>query len=110
MTFTGLVTAQLLHGLTCRSRSRGVFTREPPAANRTLSGVLVASAALQGAAFCLPTLRRLLGLSRLGLGDVGVTAAAGVLPFLALEATKTWARPERRTWAGADGYAPAPAE
>lgn len=88
MTFTSLVAAQLLHGLTCRSSTRGLFTRERPAPNRALTGVLGLSAAVQAAAFGASPLRRLLGLARLGPADIGVTAVAGALPFLALEAMK----------------------
>ena len=88
MTFFSLVTAELLHGFTCRSPSRGLFTRERPAPNPALLKALGASAALQGAVFCFPPLRRIMGVARLGFGDVCATAACGIAPFLCLEAAK----------------------
>jgi Ca2+-transporting ATPase len=109
MTFASLVGAQLLHGLTCRSRRRGLFTRERAPANPALAGALGVSAALQAAAFCIPPLRSVMGLSRLGLADLGVTAAAGVLPYLTLETLKT-RTPARGGGTALSASAPAPAE
>jgi Ca2+-transporting ATPase len=93
MTFFSLVGAELLHGFTCRSPSRGLFTREKPAPNPALLRALGASAALQAAVFCLPPLRRVMGVAKLGFADLCVTAACGLAPFLGLEAAKA-ARPK----------------
>lgn len=90
MTFGSLVTAQLLHALTCRSRRHGPFLggagRLPP--NRMLAGALGFSFLLQGVAMLVPGLRGLLGVVPIGPLDLAVTAAAGTLPYLANEALK----------------------
>jgi Ca2+-transporting ATPase len=90
MAFSSLVTAQLLHALTARSRHHGAFVpgaqRLPP--NRALTGALALSFALQGVALLIPGLRRVLGLVPLGPLDLAVTAAGGTLPLLANEMLK----------------------
>ncbi len=90
MAFGSLVTAQLLHALTCRSDHIGLFTEgssaRPP--NRPLTGLLLASAGVQAAGLFVPGLRRALGVVPLGAADLMVTAAAGVAPYLANETLK----------------------
>lgn len=90
MAFGSLVTAQLLHALTCRSRRHGPFISGagslPP--NRMLAGALGFSFLLQGVALLVPGLRGVLGVVPLGPVDLAVTAAAGTLPYFANEALK----------------------
>jgi len=78
MTFNSLVTAQLLHALTCRAAAQRAGRRLNPG----LAVTLGASAAAQGAALLVPGLRRLLGITPLAPLDVAVTLCAGVLPYV----------------------------
>ena len=89
MAFGSLVTAQLLHALTARSDERGPGALPP---NRPLTGLLLASVALQAVGLLVPGVRGVLGVVPLGPLDLAMTAAAGVLPYAANEALKT-ARP-----------------
>ncbi len=92
MGFSSLVTAQLLHALTARSDRHGLFAGGGPgalASNRPLSGLLLASAALQGIGVLVPGVRAVLGVVPLAPLDLAVTAAAGILPYIANEALKT---------------------
>jgi Ca2+-transporting ATPase len=81
MTFASLVTAQLLHALTCRPG--GKIANEKPRPNRALSGILGVSFAVQLAALLAPGIRDLLGVGPMAPLDVGVTLCAGALPYLA---------------------------
>lgn len=93
MGFASLVSAQLLHALTARSDRHGPFTGGdalPP--NRPLRRLLLASAGVQAVGLLVPGIRGTLGVVALGPADLLVTAAAGVLPFVATEALKA-ARP-----------------
>ncbi|MBV8914975.1 MAG: cation transporting ATPase C-terminal domain-containing protein, partial [Acetobacteraceae bacterium] len=96
MAFGSLVAAQLLHAITARSDRHGVFAGGglralPP--NRPLSGLLLASAALQGIGLLVPGVRAALGVLPLGPLDLAVTGVAGVLPFALNEGLKA-RRPE----------------
>jgi Ca2+-transporting ATPase len=84
MTLGGLVLAQLLHALTCRSDARA--GGKPP--NRPLAAAVGASLAVQGAALLVPGLRGLLGAAPLGALDLAVTVGAGLLPWAVNEARK----------------------
>jgi Ca2+-transporting ATPase len=91
MSFTSLVTAQLLHALTARSDRFGAFTgrrTDGLPSNRTLAGALLASAGLQLAGLWVPGVRDTLGISSLDSLDLIVTAAGSVLPYAANEALK----------------------
>jgi Ca2+-transporting ATPase len=90
MTFESLVSAQLLHAVSCRSERSGVFTGVRPPPNPALRLALAASFAVQGAACLVPSLRRLLGLAPLTGRELLLTAAAGLVPFTFNEAAKTW--------------------
>ena len=85
MAFGSLVTAQLLHALTARSDERGPGALPP---NRPLTGLLLASVALQAVGLLVPGVRGVLGVVPLGPLDLAVTAAGGVLPYVANEALK----------------------
>jgi Ca2+-transporting ATPase len=81
LTFLSLVSAQLLHALSCRSDRfeegglRGVLEDRP------LLASLGVSAALQALPFLVPPLGRLLGLVRPGLADLAVVACAAGVSF-----------------------------
>jgi magnesium-transporting ATPase (P-type) len=87
MGFVSLVASQLLHALSARSPQPGPADR-PLRPNPALTGLLLASAGLQAIGLFVPSLRAALGVARLGLVDLAVTAAAGVLPYAANEAIK----------------------
>jgi Ca2+-transporting ATPase len=88
MAFSSLITAQLLHAITSRSRTQSIFSREKLAPNKYLSGALLGSFGMQLLAILAPPLSGLLGLAPIGLGDAVVTALGGLLPFLVNEASK----------------------
>ncbi|WP_437727256.1 cation-translocating P-type ATPase [Sorangium sp. So ce861] len=81
--FTALVTAQLLHILACRA---GAAEGAPgPLARRDnphVARALAATSALQALALGSRSLRRLLGASRLGAGELALAVIAGALPSL----------------------------
>jgi Ca2+-transporting ATPase len=83
VTFHGLTIGQLLHAIASRSETRGLtaeFGRRP---NPQLFGGVAASILMQGVAQMLPPLRRLLGLTPLGPGDLLRIAAIAVGSSLA---------------------------
>ncbi len=80
--FGSLVSSQLVHAIACRADDHASSddARRPP--NNTLNAILGGSAIMQAAAFLLPPVRRVLGLSPLGLIDLAVLAAGSALPFI----------------------------
>jgi Ca2+-transporting ATPase len=88
LTFGSLVSAQLLHAVTCRSRHQSAFGSQRLPSNPTLSAVLAGSIGLQAAMLIVPPLRNLLGLAPIGLMDGLVIAGGGVAPFLVAETLK----------------------
>ena len=86
--FGSLIGAQLLHALTCRSATHGLFARGDLRPNRALGASLLVSFAAQIAAYFVPGLRRLLGITTLTLPDLMVTVAGAGLPYLVNEAKK----------------------
>ena len=88
MTFMSLITAQLLHAISCRSDRPVLFGSGPLAPNPILRNALIGSFALQALGVLVPPLRRLLGLVPLTGSDWAVTAAAGVAPLLLNELAK----------------------
>jgi Ca2+-transporting ATPase len=89
LTFSSLVTAQLLHALTCRSASHGLFEAGNLPTNRTLTLTLVLSFLAQAGVFLVPGLRGALGLAPLRALDAIAVAAGGVAPYLVNEAIKS---------------------
>ena len=81
MTFTSLVTAQLLHALTCRPRGQAGDGK--PAPNWTLTGILGVSFAVQLAALLAPGIRDLLGVELMTPLDTAIAFCAGLLPYAA---------------------------
>lgn len=104
--FASLVTAQLLHALTSRSRRRRAFADTLPP-NRMLAGVIVASFLLQLAAMSFAPIRRLLRITPIGAVDAAVALAAGVAPFLVNEARKDSTAARRAPSAGEQVGSPA---
>ena len=93
MTFLSLITAQLLHALSCRSDRRVILGSRPLPPNPILRNALIGSFGLQALGFLLPPVRRLLGLVPLTPAEWAVTAGAGVAPFLLNELRKSGGEP-----------------
>ncbi|TVR97667.1 MAG: cation-transporting P-type ATPase [Rhodospirillales bacterium] len=88
ITFLSLITAQMLHALTCRSDRYGLFRAGRPPPNRAMTAALGGSLAAQGLVLAVPKLRTLMGLQPLSALDLAVTGAAAVMPFVVNEALK----------------------
>lgn len=88
LAFMALTLGQLLHALSCRSDTHGLFSRERLPENRWLTAAVVGTAALQASGVLLPPLRSLLGTTLPMPADILVVGAATGLPYLAIEATK----------------------
>jgi Ca2+-transporting ATPase len=80
--FSTLTTAQLLHALTYRARSSG-------AGGRVLLGTVAGTIGLQLGAMAFPPLRRILGLTPLGLADWALVGAGSMLPLVVNELTRS---------------------
>ncbi|WP_331371422.1 cation-translocating P-type ATPase [Sinorhizobium chiapasense] len=93
MTFASLVMAQLLHAITSRSESNGIFAPDDRPPNHALSLIVGGSMAVQTAGLFVPFLRRLLGIAPITAIDAVVTLAGGTLPFLIME----WMKSGRNT-------------
>jgi Ca2+-transporting ATPase len=83
--FATLTFAQLLHALSCRSERAGLLDRTGRRRNRALDAALLATAAIQVTALLLPPTRRLLGTSRIGVGDFAAIGLFSAAPLLANE-------------------------
>jgi Ca2+-transporting ATPase len=88
LAFGSLVTAQLLHAISCRSTQHGIFRPGEIQPNPYLTKTLVISGAAQAAALLIPGLRQLMGIARLDPTSILIGAAAGVAPFLIRELQK----------------------
>ncbi len=93
LAFMGLTLGQLLHAVSCRSETRGLFSAERLPPNRWLTWAVGGSAALQLSTVAVPGLRRLLGTTPVMPADFLAVAGAAGLPYLAIEATKRAPRP-----------------
>jgi Ca2+-transporting ATPase len=93
LAFMTLTLSQLLHAVSCRSETHGLFSAERLPENHWLTGALAASAVLQVSTVLLPPLRGLLGTTLLMPADALVVGAAAGLPYLAIEALKRPALP-----------------
>ena len=88
LAFQSLTVAQLLHALSCRSETRSVFYAGTRTPNRHLDAALGGSLLLQLGTLLIPGLRKLLGLSPLGLIDLAVAGGGALAPLLINEKTK----------------------
>jgi Ca2+-transporting ATPase len=90
--FMSLTLAQLLHALSCRSKTHSLFSSEKLPPNPYLAIALGGSIALQLLCAIGPGLRQLLKLSPLGVLDAGVIGSSAILPLLVNETMKTTRR------------------
>ena len=88
MLFQTLTTAQLLHALTCRSDTHGIFNPGGRPRNPWLEMALGGTGLLQLLTLVLPPLRRMLNTAPLGLADTAVCLAAAGAPLIFNEAAK----------------------
>jgi Ca2+-transporting ATPase len=86
--FMSLVTAQLMHALSCRSPKARLWGPQQLPPNPYLVVALGASLGLQFLTVAIPGLRHLLQLSPLNWADSAVIAGSVILPLLVSEATK----------------------
>lgn len=93
LTLFSLITGQLLHAYSCRADRPEDLAKGSFFSNRTLNIGVGASFALQALPIFSPTVRRLLGVGRLSLADLGVAAATGFASFGVIEAGKVLAKP-----------------
>lgn len=88
LAFMSLTSAQLLHAISCRSETAGMFgsVKLPP--NPYLKWALGGSFALQACTLVVPGLRGLLGIAPITLMDGLVIGGSAVLPLVINEASK----------------------
>ncbi len=87
--FMSLTSAQLLHALSCRSKTHSIYSRNPLPPNQYLTFALGGSFALQILAAIVPGLKGLLQVTPINLVDSAVIATSSILPLLANEGVKT---------------------
>jgi Ca2+-transporting ATPase len=90
--FMSLTLAQLLHALSCRSKTHRIFGSDHLPPNRYLAIALGGSIALQLLCAIVPGLRQLLKIAPIGVLDAAVIGNSAILPLLINEATKTTRR------------------
>jgi Ca2+-transporting ATPase len=88
MAFASLLGSQLLHVPLARAGEKPALTGNRGRHNPWLTGAMVMSAGLQLAALFVPPLRTVLGGAPLGLADLGIAIAGGVLPPILVEASR----------------------
>ncbi|MDJ0693543.1 HAD-IC family P-type ATPase [Mastigocoleus sp. MO_188.B34] len=86
--FMSLTSAQLLHALSCRSKTRSIFSKHKLPPNQYLTVALSGSFALQILAAIVPGLKDLLQITPIHLLDSAVIATSAVLPLLVNEGVK----------------------
>jgi Ca2+-transporting ATPase len=95
MAFMSLTLGQLLHALSCRSESHSLFDpvqnprKRSLQPNPYLSIAVGGSMALQVLTLAVPGLRRLLGITSIGLLDGVVIGGTAVIPLVVNELTKS---------------------
>ena len=93
--FMSLTLGQLLHAISCRSRSHSIFSQEKLPANQYLVYALGGSFGLQLLSAAVPGLRYLLKLTPINPIDGVVIASTALLPLLVNEGTKVGNREQR---------------
>ncbi len=88
LAFHSLTTGQLLHAISCRSETHGIFSPGKLPPNRYLTLAVGGSLAVQFLTLVVPGLRNLLGLAPMGLLDGLVISGSALLPLVVNEATK----------------------
>jgi Ca2+-transporting ATPase len=86
--FHSLTVGQLLHALSCRSKTHGLFQGTRLPSNPYLTVAVLGSLVLQGLTVLVPGLRRLLGLTPMTLMDAAVIGGSTLLPLAVNEARK----------------------
>jgi P-type Ca2+ transporter type 2C len=87
--FTSLTMGQLLHAISCRSKTHRLLSAEPLPPNRYLNLALLGSLAVQVLALAVPGLRRILGIAPIDLLDGLVIGGSALLPLVINEASKS---------------------
>lgn len=87
--FMSLTIGQLLHSLSCRSRTHRFFSPHQLPPNRYLTLALGGSLTLQLLSAVIPPLRGLLQIAPIGLLDGTVIASSALVPLLINEGTKS---------------------
>jgi Ca2+-transporting ATPase len=87
--FMSLTIGQLLHSLSCRSRTHRLFSPYQLPPNRYLTLALGGSLTLQLLSAVIPGLRGLLQIAPIGLLDGTVIASSALVPLLINEGTKS---------------------
>ncbi|MEA5515321.1 HAD-IC family P-type ATPase [Nodularia sp. UHCC 0506] len=83
-----LITAQLLHTISCRSENHSIFSQEKLPNNSYLNAAIIGSFAIQLLAVAMPPLRNLLKITPINIVDTAVIGGGALLPFLVNEGTK----------------------
>ncbi|HHW40192.1 MAG TPA: cation-translocating P-type ATPase [Syntrophomonadaceae bacterium] len=91
MAFASMALMQLVHSFNVRSFKESLFTIGP-LTNRSLACAFLASAFLQVAVLVVPFLRRVFETVPLSSGDWGVVLGFSMIPLLAVETGKLFAR------------------
>jgi Ca2+-transporting ATPase len=86
--FSALTVGQLLHTLSCRSETHGVFHRTALPPNPYLTYALAGSLGMQVLAFLVPGLRAFLGLRPITALDTVVIGSGAAIPLLVNELRK----------------------
>ncbi|MBF0466289.1 MAG: cation-transporting P-type ATPase [Nitrospirae bacterium] len=88
LAFMTLTSGQLLHTLSCRSDTISIFDKERLSRNKYLDIAMSASFAAQILCVLVPPLRKVLGITPIGIADALVIAGNAVVPYLFNEKTK----------------------
>lgn len=96
--FNTLTTSELLHAISCRSRTHSFYHDKFLPRNRYLEFALGGSLAVQVAANLIPGIRRLLGMTPMGFMDTLIVLASSGLPLLMNEALKDVAFTRDARW------------
>jgi Ca2+-transporting ATPase len=97
LAFQTLSVAQLLHALSCRSKTKSIYAGNGLPRNRWLDVALSGSLALQALTVFVPGLRAMLGLAPLGLTDLLVVLGASAAGLFVNEGVKAAFRPNGTT-------------
>jgi Ca2+-transporting ATPase len=88
LAFNTLVTAELLHAISCRSRTHSFYRQGSLPRNAYLEYALGGSLLAQAGANLIPGLRRLLGMAPLNPRDVVLIIVGSIVPLLINEGLK----------------------
>ncbi len=88
LAFQSLTFGQLLHAISCRSETRGIFSKERPPSNAYLDLAVGGSIVLQVLTMVIPGLRNFLGVVRPSLFDAALIGAGAALPLVINESRK----------------------